>query len=73
MSAQEYKSSSKILPPKKDSNEVTGLAALWRRRMFAFRGNLLLMWLEKPIYSAALQTDNVIMALATQDKQILLL
>lgn len=29
--------------------------------------------MEKPINSAALQSDNVIMALATQDKQIVLL
>lgn len=31
------------------------------------------IWREKPINSTALQSDNVIMALATQDKQIALL
>lgn len=44
--------------------------------MITFCGNLLGgggLWIEKPINSEALQSDNVIMALATQDKQIVLL
>lgn len=46
--------------------------ASWLWRMITFRGNLLFIWIEKPS-RAALQSDNVIMALATQDKQIVLL
>lgn len=38
--------------------------------MITFRGNLLFVWIEKPINRTTLQSDNVIIAVATRDKQI---
>lgn len=46
---------------------------LWLWRTITFCANLLFLWLETPINRTALQSDNVIMDLATQDKQIVLL
>lgn len=60
-------------PQRRTATRLMAWLALWLWRIITFRGNLLFIWIEKPINSAALQSDNVIMALATQDKQIVLL
>lgn len=55
---------------RRTATRVMARLGLLHWRVITFHGNSKFVWIVKPLNSAALESDNVIMALATQDKQM---